>query len=119
MIDASFPGTYTARNVSSIGCLSDESDEIIRTIGVEELEKLGFTISPNPSDGTIKLHISEQIEPENLQIRIINALGQTIEFESSTESQDISIQWDGPTGNYLLEIKTPSGLYRFTLIKQD
>ncbi|MBR9859569.1 T9SS type A sorting domain-containing protein [bacterium] len=116
IIDASFPGTYTARNESAIGCLSDESDEIVRTIGIVNITENSFRITPNPSNGLISISPNDGMLEDISQINIRNSLGQDIKYTSNIAGQNINLIINETAGIYFIEIQTTSGIFRATLI---
>ena len=94
--------------------------EIQHTNSVISNQKLNVTLSPNPSNGTIKLRSDKTFIIES--IKVINSLGAMIsEFKdrdfSSLISNEYSLNLSNITaGVYFIQLYTDKGVYNFELI---
>ncbi len=60
-------------------------------------------VSPNPSSGKLNLKLSK--EYDQIQVRILNALGQVLETKNYNSSNNIALNIENEKGIYFLEIK--------------
>ena len=71
----------------------------LRSVGVSEIElsQSGFLISPNPTDGPLKVDLSNGLETENLVLQIFDRTGKQVEtFEVHGQSNMIDVSHLGP-----------------------
>ncbi|MBL4586001.1 MAG: M4 family metallopeptidase [Flavobacteriales bacterium] len=80
------------------------------TVGVEDIDEDSFTIFPNPSSGTFTIQTSF-IKPQDVIIRIYNALGETVEVIEKGEltNSRIEVELESASGLYFVEMKTEFG----------
>ncbi|MHA8099863.1 T9SS type A sorting domain-containing protein [Aquirufa aurantiipilula] len=110
-------GNYKVNYKNTIGCISDYSKEksiLILSTLMEEDEKIN--ISPNPTDGIIKIQTPNNIELIDL-VQIFNNQGtlfMEIPFHKKERRIDITLY---PPGVYLIKIKVKEQLYTFKILK--
>lgn len=108
---ATVSGLYTVEVTNSNGCSAISSPlNVILTNILEATNKIEANIFPNPNNGVFILEINVA-EAQDIEIRIINVIGQEVFFEKLTQVK----------GNYKKEINrigSSSGIY-FLQLKTD
>ncbi|MCX7736839.1 MAG: T9SS type A sorting domain-containing protein [Candidatus Kapabacteria bacterium] len=116
-------GFYSVQVTDDNGCVSEMSDPFNFVSSVQEFGESGiFQIYPNPSNGITKLNINNQAGNQ-LRFRILNNLGQVINYGNLTPDSDFystELNLEGiSSGNYVIQIELNNKLYidRLIIIK--
>ncbi|MGH1336093.1 MAG: CARDB domain-containing protein [Aureispira sp.] len=83
------------------------SAAVFVTIGVTRLSTANWTIYPNPTSQAIQIDLGK--EQEDMELRVYNPLGQLVHIERIATATTISVALEGPTGVYLLQVRTKDG----------
>ena len=111
-------GTYTARAYSHENCaLSELSNSIEVTLGIDDLYQMGWRLYPNPSHGNLRIEAPFALT-EELSLKIYNELGQEIKTEWVQTTSSIAIRFDAPPGVYVLQISLGSKIYFERILNQ-
>ena len=103
--------------VSQNGCSDTSLCTLISTISLSEIQaKDVLEIYPNPTSGNVTIKFTEN--QDEIQVRLINALGQEIINQSFDGNETISFDVDAGAGVYSLEISgSKIGLVISKLVK--
>jgi len=107
-----------AVEISKDGCVDTSSCHyiIIESIAENDWKHL-LTIAPNPTSGTLVVHLDKQ--HATIGVKVLDVLGKTLQEEEYSNVSSIPIALDGPTGLYFLEIEDDTGQRAvFTAIKE-
>lgn len=116
------PGTYcyTVPGVGgcpdAVACVTvtelSMSDPECMSTGWNEAYQAGFTLAPNPTNGTLRLTLPETQVGKALTLDLIDALGASI-VRHRVSDPGITVRWDLPsqvgTGTYFLRITNTEG----------
>lgn len=81
----------------------------------EDLEGIGYY--PNPGSGKIFVELGKQYE--SIEVHLSNILGQKISEKTFKSIEHFEYQFEGPSGIYLMEIKTNDGISKtLKLVKE-
>ena len=111
---------YLLRAIDQYGCLSQEDIWVyVDTcfVGLDDPVISNFNIYPNPSLGIFNIEFIKVFD-NNLDIRIVNSLGDVVVSEDLKAGQRIK-QFnisDFSKGVYLIELQTEIGIYRKKII---
>jgi hypothetical protein len=103
-------GEYTVQITTMNGCAYLSAPFVLSDTGIDEMEGNTIIIFPNPSSGLITLRTSGTFL-NNVNVRIINAMGQTVHMETLTgenDQQKIDLS-SLDVGMYYLIIETENG----------
>lgn len=122
MLWHTFPegGIYLVSQVVSRHCMADTAWRLIRveapSVGVAEGDNLSsISISPNPADNEVVLHLPEGMTAEVVLYGIDGR--ETWRKETGNPNNTIALQ-GFPSGIYVLKVVTPQGTVRKRLIKK-
>lgn len=105
-------GNYTVQVVNAFGCLSPLSSAYsYSTIDIAETDQNNsFSISPNPTKGTVLISLAENTNPQ--QLKLYNALGQVILQQTIPATQtSMLLDLSGfSKGLYYLQIDGDNGM---------
>lgn len=103
--------------VSQNGCSDTSSCSFISTVSINTIQtKNLISIYPNPTSGRVIVRFTEN--QEDIQIRLINNLGQEIMNQSFGGNKMISFDISAPPGVYTLEVSSSAtSLFVSKLIK--
>ena len=98
------------------GCTkSQTSDVTVLGVGIDELETLGASIHPNPSNGIFNLVVQDT---DPISVRILDLSGKAIQTETFSGSTRYTLDMESaPAGLYILELETEHGRAFKRLIK--
>lgn len=100
---------YSVVFIDSNGCSSDTSFYDF-TANIISFLKSNISIYPNPSRGAFNLSLGKVNVHEINRIEMMNSLGQKINFESSTNDNELLFQINERFGLYFLRIHTKHGV---------
>ena len=84
-------------------------------IGIQEIERVGLNVFPNPATSIVNLSAEKNIE----EIRVMNTLGQTVLTEQSLNTTRTQLDISGlAEGMYMLDIKVAGEIYTTRISKQ-
>ena len=122
MLWHTFPegGIFLVRQVASRHCMADTVWQLIRveapSVGVAGEDNLSaISISPNPADNEVVLHLPEGMTAEVVLYGIDGR--ETWRKETGNPYNTIAVQ-GFPSGIYVLKVVTPQGTVRKRLIKK-
>jgi hypothetical protein len=94
-----------------------EGEEIVPEIVSAEVGEQQITVYPNPTKGRILVEIQPLNYEENNVMRLFNSQGQLIETVRLT-SEQTTLEIQGSSGVYLLDIHLGNNISRWKIIKQ-
>ncbi len=100
-------GRYTATHLDSNNCLSDTSNAIFKTAGVEDLSNL-VRVYPNPSSGKLTVNLPSGLEVRD--IALYNAVGEKIDILVAQSGKDLAVEWKASNGVMWLMLTTDRGV---------
>jgi PKD repeat protein len=107
-------GNYNVRIYDAYGCSTISIPFTVNFVGIEDVEKIGFTLSPNPANNAVKIQSSQQIE----QVSLYQVNGQLIKtFINTNASNELVLTTsDISQGFYLVSISGGFGRKTMPLI---
>lgn len=116
-------GVYTITLIGINQCGSDTTTQVVNVnpIGIENpADKIGFYVSPNPSDGIFSISIERP--GANMTMQLFDATGRLVASRSiSTGGNAWQGQWDNrqlAAGSYLLQLHSDDGVYQRQVVIQ-
>ena len=99
-------GAY-ACEITKAGCVEMSDCQTVTGLGLNDLNNKAFTVSPNPTKGTINI-TSPNAEAISVNVyTVAGQLTQTLSFDNGVSN---TINIEGNNGVYLLEVNTISGM---------
>jgi len=87
------------------------------TAGINDIQNIGFSFSPNPVKDMLKVRLNESLSTPST-ITIINSLGKTILVQKmEVQEQSISVK-NLPNGVYFIRIEIDGSVESAMFIKQ-
>lgn len=87
-------------------------------IFTEELAQREIKIYPNPTQGQLKIEISDLGDDEEVNLTIYNVQGKKILSEKTSENYTIMDISSNPSGVYILQINIKGEISTWKIIKQ-
>ncbi len=114
------PGPFSVTICDSSGCTITLTDTCNLSTGLNSSpqEVLGFSLSPNPADEEVQIHIKLKTAQEG-KLELLNLNGRLLQ-SFSTQGEEISLSIslkDLPDGTYLLRFTTQSGSMTKKILK--
>ena len=117
--NATQPGAYTVAVADAgSGCLTFSDPYVVVSVFDATQNQETINVFPNPSKDNFHIMFGNKIKG-NVQLRIENALGQTV-FEkeiTNPAGQQLNVESKFVRGTYQLIIKTENGVFRKTLVR--
>jgi len=85
------------------------SKEVVITINVNRLPSAELLFYPNPTLQSVAVELGRVYE--DVQVQVYNPLGQLIQITEPQTTANLSLDLEGPTGIYLLQITTKEGVF--------
>ena len=85
------------------------SEEVLLTININKLPTAELLIYPNPTLERVVIELGRTYE--EVQVQVYNPLGQLIQTTEPQTTANLSLDLEGPTGVYLLQITTKEGSF--------
>lgn len=109
-------------NVQNLTSIGDGDIYVLKlrdgTVGLNNHDtNISFTVYPNPGNG--QFFIAFEAVLNDVEVNIINALGQSIYSSRHQNTDRIALEINQPTGIYFIEIKTPEGRKTTPLILSE
>jgi subtilase family serine protease len=96
-------------NVASTGA--------VITININKLPTATLLYYPNPTLQTVAIELGRIYE--DVQVQVYNPLGQLIQLTKPQTTANLSLDLEGPSGVYLLEIRTKEGVFEgISIVKE-
>jgi predicted outer membrane repeat protein len=109
-------GAFRAINVDSNGCLSDTSNSILKTLGIQRSGSPKFNVFPVPANGTVNIELGQISRSDIKEIRISDAHGRIIESTVDYKDDIAAVHWDSVTGIYWLTIYTVNSSFTARIV---
>lgn len=118
-------GTYTVTLFASDECQTKSTANDVQVVitSVSNLATTGwtFSLSPNPNNGVCALSVSPP-QPSNLQLQILNALGQVVHTEKASlfaGEQSLPLNLSHlPAGSYVLQAQSGAGVWAMRFVRE-
>lgn len=118
---AAFNASYGCGPTSAsenYGEMEDYSIIISNSMATANFKNGGFSLYPNPTNGTVNLSFASMTELKS--VSVINISGQTVftqDWNSSADSYEMDVQ-SLAAGVYIVKVNTDKGIFNQRLIKQ-
>ncbi|MEZ4936039.1 MAG: CARDB domain-containing protein [Crocinitomicaceae bacterium] len=110
-------GSAYAAQIEYAGCIDTTECVNHSTATIEDLQGHGFNLFPNPTTGEINLSIQSSIS--NVELQIVNQLGQIILTKENISSGEHQLFIEGEKGVYKLFIREKGKIiFESTIVKQ-
>jgi hypothetical protein len=113
---ATATGSYAVQ-VSIGNCVETSACLSISTVGLNEANLSNLSIYPNPNNG--KFMVTLPNAEQSVELKIIDVNGKLVMNEFYNQSSNIAVEFNAPTGLYILLIRLQTGEQTaFHIIKQ-
>lgn len=109
-------GNY-ALEIQKNGCVDTTACHSVQNVSLYEFTDQDLQVFPNPIKDHIQLVFLDN--QKNLSIRIENILGQNVYTNQLEEGKTIDLQFNQPTGVYLLHVTSHSGQKQFIKLVKE
>jgi len=103
-------GAYTAVSVDANGCISDTSNSIVKTAGLDRLTYSPLRVYPNPTNGQVTIDAAGLGMIQ--RVALYSSQGQLVENTHSINGSKAVLQWTARSGVYWITVTTDKGTYR-------
>lgn len=104
-------GSYTAISIDSNGCLSDTSNSVNYLASQRDFKLGNLKIYPNPNGGTFTVEIPNELNANNLQISLVNAVGKEVNLNVEQNGNNLQLSTQAVAGVYFLFLSSEKGSY--------
>jgi len=107
-------GSYTAVHIDTNGCISDTSNSILKTAGLDRLANSPLKVYPNPTNGQVTIDAAGLGIIQS--VTLYNSQGQLVENTQSINGSKAVLQWTANSGVYWVTVTTDKGTYRAEVV---
>jgi len=107
-------GRYTAVHIDSNGCISDTSNSIVKTAGLDRITNSPLRVYPNPTNGQVTIDAAGLGIIQS--VTLYNSQGQLVENTQSINGSKAVLQWTARSGVYWVTVTTDKGTYRAEVV---
>jgi hypothetical protein len=107
-------GSYNAVHIDSNGCISDTSNTITKTAGVERLSSSSLTIYPNPTNGKVTIDASGLGTIH--RVELYDNLGKLVANTQTINGSVIDLAWEARSGVLWVVVATDSGVFKQAVV---
>jgi hypothetical protein len=93
-----------AVSITKNNCTEISECVAISSVGLNEGKLSTFEIFPNPTSGTVKINLGAN--DSKVKIKVFNSLGQIITTKNVESTNEFTLEIEGESGVYILEIET-------------
>jgi hypothetical protein len=102
--------------ISDTNCSDTSACYLVTAVGIDKLEPIRVTVYPNPTSGNLQINLGNTYPETN--IRLMNALGQSVLNETHKMTGEINLSIEEAPGVYVLEVETKEqSLVRLRILK--
>ena len=111
-------GTYRAVYVAANGCESMLSNVITKTLKINHLLDAMIEVSPNPTNGQLKLTYEGPGSTMDLEIKLLTLEGKEVAIQKVVNGKNVSLQWDDiPSQLLWLVVSNEHGKYQMQVLE--
>jgi hypothetical protein len=107
-------GSFTAVHQDTNGCISDTSNSIVKTAGLDRLTNSPLKVYPNPTNGQVTIDATALGIIKS--VTLYNSQGQLVENTHSINGSKAVLQWTARSGVYWVTVTTDKGTYRAEVV---
>ena len=107
-------GSFTAVYQDTNGCISDTSNSIVKTAGLDRLTNSPLRVYPNPTNGHVTIDAAGLGIIQS--VTLYNSQGQLVENTHSINGSKAVLQWTTRSGVFWITVTTDKGTYRAEVV---
>jgi hypothetical protein len=107
-------GSYTAVHLDSNGCISDTSNTITKTAGIDRIISSSLTIYPNPTNGKVTIDATGLGTIQ--RVEVYDNLGKQVAITQTINGSLINLAWEARSGVLWVVVETEKGVYRQAVV---
>jgi hypothetical protein len=107
-------GNFAAVHQDTSGCISDTSNSITRTAGINKISKSSLKVYPNPTNGKVTIDATGLGKVQD--IKLYDNQGKLVENAQTVNGSLIDLYWETRSAILWIVLTTDKGVYRSEVV---